>query len=92
MQFAGEIKTLKHIQSKTDSTTRHLLAGVVDLLRLADNGDSFSMQAERLEQAARRLRTVAGLDSASHNKLCLMVERLDEAAKQLTVASHVTGY
>jgi hypothetical protein len=92
MQFAHDIKILAHIQTKTDSTNADALAGVIDTLRLADNGDSFSQQAERLEQATRRLRSICGLDAASHNEICLMVERLDETAKSLAITSNATGY
>lgn len=92
MQFANDIAILTDIQAKTDSETSSLLAGVIDILLLTDNGDSFSQQAERLEQAERLLRQANGLDSASHNELCLMAERLRQAAKTLTITSHVTGY
>jgi len=92
IQYAAEIDLLEGIRLKTDSETADRLAKAQNLLRRMDNGDSFSMLAERLEQAAKLLRGLTGLDAASHNDLCLMAERFDETVRSLIAMSNETGY
>jgi len=92
MQLEQDIAYLTRLADATDSETALVVQRIILSLDTIHTSVDSSEQTERLEEAARRLRELKGLDPEVHNEICLMAERFEQAETVLFKLFDAAGY